>query len=572
MSLAFILAVAAPPHQPVGLQLRYMAALSAGEAATRALFVDPAQADGLVEMAAREGGLAAQYPIIEEGPDGRKWVIFSRARQIQQDWDRVYIVEADSRIGAERPASEDGGWRIESAEAAVDLFTEVDRTENLPPDGGEARIWAELQVKAGTGPLVLRLNWPYQVQEMRWNGRSVPFRRMGSLLWAPGQSQGGRIEVVYRAWPRDKSGDQVGPDLAHLTAWWMPTINRLPHPTRVKISGPEAWQLWSEGEHLGTTIKDGRKTSSFRCDVPISFPKAMGGLYTLAGEKMSGKVVLRSWQRTPVEPDRAAADLLRLERGLAWFAERLGPFPFDRYEVIDAEGFYGIESYTHTLLRRNITTRFATHELLHTWLGGLAPCAYTRDTWNEGFTQYIDSVLFQGNSDGTLQQGYRARSVAVPLDRMGVAWANGNASYTRGAYTARMLHQEVGDEAFWRAMKALCAEARGQDLSWVEIRPFFEKASGQKLDGFWRQWVSGAVFPTVRVASKTEVQPGLWDVEVEQSGTPEPFRLMVGWKGVAEPMRITEFRQKVRVASQAEPELELYPHTLASPAPSESRG
>jgi hypothetical protein len=562
MSLACLLA--ALPLQPVGLQLKYIGALAAGEAATRALFVDPAQAEGLIELAGREGGLAAQFPVIDEGPDGRKWVIFSRARQIQQDWDRVYFVEADGRIGAERPAWEDGGWRIESAEAEVDFFPKADPAGNPPEGAGEARIRAVLQVKAGTGPLVLRLNSPYQVQEMRWNGRAAPFRRLGSLLWSPGQTESGRIELNFFAALGDKSGDHVGRDLAHLTAWWMPTINRLPHPTQVKVSGPEAWELWSEGEHLGTTVKDGRKTSAFRCRVPISFPKAMGGLYSLAGEKHAGSVVLRSWQRSPVESDRAAADISRLERGLQFFSERLGPFPFDRYEVIDAEGFYGIESYTHTLLRRSITTRFATHELLHTWLGGLAPCAYTRDTWNEGFTQYIDSVLFQGNSDGTLQQGYRARSVSVPLDRMGIAWANGNASYTRGAYTARMLHQEVGDKAFWRAMKAICKEGIGQDLSWIELRPFFERASGMDLDWFWRQWVSGAAFPTLKVISKSEVQPGLWAVIVEQSGAPKPFRLKVGWKGAAEPALVTEARQIIRISSEAEPEIELFPHTLAS--------
>jgi hypothetical protein len=531
---------------------RIEAALVAGEPALRQLFANPADADALIEMAQREGGLAAQRPLVGPGPDGRTWTVFTRFREIQQDWDHAHPMLPDGRLGPARPISASGGWRIEGAQVEARFY----------PEESRVGVTARLQIEPGSGPLVMRLGSQFRVRRARWNGNPAQFARLGSLLWTPGRAAGGELEVTYDGVVNTAGHDLITADIAHVTAWWLPTINRLPHPIETTLTGPEDWELWAEGDAVSDTRQDGLRTIRRRCSIPISFPKLMGGKYTLAGEQSLGGITLKSWQRDPLQPERAGRDLQRLAEGMAFFSERLGPFPFDRYEVIDAETYYGIESYTHTLLRRNITTRFATHELLHTWLGGLAPCAYSQDTWNEGFTQYIDSVLFQGNSDRTLEQGFRARSAAVPLSAMPVAWANGNASYMRGAYTARMLHQEIGDDAFWKAMKALCRDARGQDLTWPALRPFFEQASGRDLAWFWRQWVTGAQWPTLTAEAAAD-GPGRWRVRVTQSGTPTPFRLKIGWPGQDKPVVMDQLMQEFLVESDAEPTPALFPHTLA---------
>ena len=66
--------------------------------------------------------------------------------------------------------------------------------------------------------------------------------------------------------------------------------------------------------------------------------------------------------------------MAKIARACEFFEKNLGPFPFPSYEVFDADTYYGIESYSYTLLNRTVTTRFVTHELGHTWFGGIAPC------------------------------------------------------------------------------------------------------------------------------------------------------------------------------------------------------
>ena len=196
---------------------------------------------------------------------------------------------------------------------------------------------------------------------------------------------------------RSDGEDKVATNVAYLTAWWTPSIARLPHTTEVKIDAPEDWHVVSEG------LSNGPR--SFRCDVPISYPKVMGGLYRLAAEAKDPKGrTFQAYHLDPVQPERGKRDVALMLEAVEFFEKTLGDWPFPGYTCYDADTYYGIESYSHTLLRRNITTTFVTHEMGHTYFGGLVPSAYVWDSWNEGLTQYIDSVVFRNNRDGTFSE------------------------------------------------------------------------------------------------------------------------------------------------------------------------
>lgn len=546
-------------------------AVGAGqETRIQRLWARPSDASSLLDMSRRRGSSRGLRVDVIPTPPGWPreagyWAVFSGPQMIQQDRDLVYqvIETADGlRIGREVPEWAPDPYRITSANLDV----------RLAPTEGRASFSTDLRLALSgkARALVFRQNLFYRLVSAKLDGTQatvatvpdgeVPAPQAGSVLKAGGllivwsDRKYERVEFAFTGSPERGSEDKITPTIAHLTAWWVPSIGRLPFTTRTRIVGPKGWVLQSEGSSVQgreTAFKASEppgadeQAAEFRCDLPIAYPKVIAGRYVLAAELTDSGKTFRAYQLEPADKTRAEADVRMLAEGNRFFEPLLGPFPFKSYAVFDADTFYGIESYSYTLLRRDITTRFATHEMGHTYFGGLAPSAYTRDTWNEGVTMYVDSVLLGKNADRTLQQGLRTLDIPVPLNAMWLAWGNQGASYTRGAYVMKMLEAEIGAEKVAVGLRDIVKSRVGKETIWDDLRPSFERASGTDLGWFWRQWVDSAQFPSLTIASaETVTRDGSFTtyVKVRQtSASPMRlrFRMIASAPGQTKPIEVT---------------------------------
>ena len=554
-SLSTLLLALLAPLQPPQVSVTSLrdAVGSGNRARVEAMFARPADASYLFEMAGRRGGLRSLKVYMIPAPpgwdkDGPFWAVFSTRQDIEQDHDTVYgFVQTDNglRLGKEIPE-----WRAQTAKlknlrADVQLF----------PAESKAAISSHVDLEpwAGKGALVFRLNENYVVNRATVDGATVQllkagrdtvptpvdggFLRAGSLLILWSSKRPENVSFDYEGIVRSDGEDKVGSNAAYVTAWWTPSIARLPHKTAVRIVAPQEWHAVSEGIPATAaeagfqpiSITADTKVSTFKCDVPISYPKVIAGKYTLAAESKDAKGrTFRSYQLDPVEEARGKTDVGLMAESVAFFEKHLGEFPFPGYSCYDADTYYGIESYSHTLLNRRITTTFVTHEIGHTYFGGLTPSAYVRDSWNEGMTQYIDSVVFRNNRDGTLQNALRTLNVAVPLTQMPVAHSYGSTTYWRGAYAMKMLEAEIGQDKVLAALREIVRDRKGKDTTWPDLRPYFEKSGGKNLGWFWSQWIEKAEFPLVRIVRCDVVMREnryRTFVTVEQTGTYAPYHL-----------------------------------------------
>lgn len=517
----------------------------------QALFARAEDARYLSEAVNRRGGLRAWRVNMVDAPSDRReagqvWVVFHARHDIQEDRDVVVPVIRTGdglRLGKEIPEWAPDKYQIDQQH--VDAL--------LQPDRGSITVQTrvEFRTSASARSVVMRLGQPYVLQRasIQTGDLKVENAEPGTRVKAdPGEALkvGGLVIIDsekalehatlrYQGSINTPTEDKITTNVAYITAWWLPSIGRLPFTTRTNVTGPKDWTLISEGEPIqtrGATLfgaMENTQTVQFECSLPIAYPKIVGGKYTMAAEKVVDGRTYRSYQLDPVEPERAKRDVELIADSIAWFEKNLGKFPFSRYFVFDADTYYGIESYSYTLLRRSITTQFVTHEIGHTYFGGIVPCAYTRDTWNESLTQYVDSVLYAQNRDGSLQAGLRSINLQKPLSKMDVAHADGSSTYYRGAYVMRMLENEIGLPAMLKAMQEMVATRRGKPTIWDDLRPYFERAGGQDLKWFWDQWIHGATFPTVAVTdAQTVSRDGKWRnfVRIGQTGD-RNFRLRV---------------------------------------------
>ncbi len=573
---------------------------SNNKGAVVSLFSNPDYADYLLRMSGRQGGFThVKVAVIPAPPgweqSGAYWAVFHSHQDIEQDHDPVFPIQnGHGLLGREIPLWGEGINPIFQSRADVHIL----------PSASEADITADLFFKR-TGPrkaTILRLNDYYMLHSARVDGaseklviaddRAVPVvepgetLRAGSLLipWAPAPIASATF--TYSGILRNVGEDKISANEAYVTAWWVPTTAQLPHQSSVRVVAPKEWTIRSEGSVSSTgwdsaaTAGPREQVVSYRCEIPISFPKVAAGNYLLAASVQDRGRSFSAYDLGPkLDEGRGKQDVDTAARAVRFYENLLGSFPFSGYDVLDSDSYYGIESYNYTVLRKDITSWATSHEIGHTYFGGLVPCPYVRDTWNEGMTQYVDSVLFKKDSDHTLEGGIATVNLGVPLTQMFVPWEYNDASYMRGAYVMRMLENEIGFDGVRNGLRDLIKTRVGKDTAWPDLRASFERASGQQLEWFWNQWIAGATFPKLTVlGAKTSRAGDEWvtRVRVSQSGTRKPFRLRFQIKSTSgtdveeQPEEMSSASQEFDVKTEFRPlrvAVDPFQYTLAKVGP-----
>ncbi|MBV6491693.1 MAG: hypothetical protein CNCCGFBP_02342 [Fimbriimonadaceae bacterium] len=578
-----------PTSQDLRAEALHKLRLALGSGIERNLQTEFARAQDsayLIEMAGRRGGLTrVGVKVIPTPPgwpdDDLGWAVFHAFHGIQSDHDPLHtLIRAAEgpRVGREIAEAAPQSSRVRHASLDVTLL----------PSTNQVRVSARLDLERLNGEKapVFRLNDAYVLSKASVNGEparlvvasseSAPELKQGDVVQAGGivvvwsSAPVRSVELEYVAKLSGTASEKVTSAAAYVTSNWVPTLGRQPMTTTTRITHPEEWLAFSEGEpadpaKLGFPPRNppaGMRIVAFKNDLPISFPKVVAGPYQLAAETEANGKPIRAYHLGPPDAARGKQQVDLLRRGMEFMEARFGAFPYSSYSLLEADTYYGIESYSYTLLNRSISTRFPVHELVHTWFGGMAPCSYTKDTWNEGVTQYVDSVLFDGNRDGTLQGGLRTLDLAKPLSQMALPHLDGSATYFRGAFVMKALEAEIGLEAVLAGLKALAAKRRGLDTTWADLRPFFEEASGKDLAWFWRQWIENATFPMLQIVEAQKVfRDGSWGtwVQVRQTGVPTPFRLRIevtlsaGTKSTKKVVEMSKASELFRIDSDFEP-------------------
>jgi hypothetical protein len=542
-------------------------------------FESPFGARYLFAMAQNRGGLPKIKIAIIPAPPGWPpgyWAIFHTVQTIEEDHDPVYRVDkmgaGDWKVGPELPEDDTAGWRIASQSYEAKLF----------PSSSHVEIRVQLLLKRGESKAVpFRLNDNYKSKgAVVATDLEIPtpkegsIVRAGSLLIPWTRHLPSELNFAYSGTLPTSHEDEINRQDAYLTAWWLPSLGRLPFTVSATIQAPLRWKVRAEGVQESFRKVGKEQIVKFDCNLPISYPKIIGGDYRKVATTLSSGDRYSIYQLEPIDRVRAVSDLKNMVEAASFYRKNLGRLPFGGYECYDSVRYYGIESYSHTLLQRGVT-HFISHEMGHSYFGGLAPCPYVDDSWCEGVTEYVDSVLLLHDADQSLENGLKTVDVDVPLTQMPIPWNLGDASYWRGCYVMKMLEAEIGADKVLAALRAIASDRIGKDTRWADLRSYFERSSATNLDWFWNQWIENSTFPTLLYTTvSAPLSSGKWDVslKVVQQRVPHPFRLRFGVKiaGVADqrvhPVVLSDWDKEVHFITERKPnhiELLVFPYTLA---------
>ena len=230
------------------------------------------------------------------------------------------------------------------------------------------------------------------------------------------------------------------------------------------------------------------------------------------------------------EPENVAAAIedLGYVPSMLDAAERLlGPYPFDRYDIVLMPPAYragGMENPNANFINvlsaspGNHQPQFSSvvaHEMAHSWMGDLVTCATWNDTWlNEGFaTYYQGRILDEMNAlDRAELERYFARTsyddyvhattqapqVTVmhrSFERSERPSTFNTASYQKGALFLRMIEDSAGRAVFDGFVREWLKRYR---FHWVDDRAFvqlFRERVGLPEAYHLDEWLYGTGFP-----------------------------------------------------------------------------
>jgi aminopeptidase N len=281
--------------------------------------------------------------------------------------------------------------------------------------------------------------------------------------------------------------------------------------------------------------------------------------------------------------DKAKAALVHHAAWIAAMEQAFGRYPYGKYMTVQCPTRWGgFEAPGNVQLAESLfdnPTRgqgTLAHELVHMWFGDAVGYAVWREVWlSEGFASYFGPWLHAQSGGPTLsesmsnlrarwRQSFEGRTKSIRDDRFAHPdQALNSNTYPKGAWVLHMLRGEVGDDAFFSALKAYVAACRGRSVTTADFVEIIERETKTELSWFFEQWLDRIDCPTIRLT------PGPNSIEITQmqKGDAYKFWIRLRWQNdkdepVVKRIRVESTSTKVAITGachdlQIDPKVEL---------------
>ncbi|MGC8736540.1 MAG: ChaN family lipoprotein [Dissulfurimicrobium sp.] len=220
---------------------------------------------------------------------------------------------------------------------------------------------------------------------------------------------------------------------------------------------------------------------------------------------------------------KKARDYIKFYEGL------IGPYPFKRFAVVENMAPTGLGFATYTLLGQQVIrlpfivdTSFG-HEILHSWFGNSIYVDYGQGNWCEGLTTYLADYLYkERKGEGKAArhdmlinyQSYVHKDNTLPIHDFASQFdkAAKAVGYDKCAFVFHMLRHEIGNEAFYKAIKKLVSDYSFKVVSWNDLEHIFSQVSGKDLSYFFSEWLGRSDVPILSIT----MDPSATGIIIEQ--------------------------------------------------------
>ncbi|MGW2048118.1 M1 family metallopeptidase [Streptomyces sp. NPDC001858] len=427
------------------------------------------------------------------------------------------------------PANGDSRYRVHRYELTLDYRPGPNRLS------GAARINAI----AGRSPLAeFQLNLAdFKIGRVRVDGRQTHYtHRGGRLRIRPAKpiraGAAFTVEIHWSGNPKPVSSPWGGIGWEELgdgalvasqpvgAPSWYPCNDRPADKASylISVTVPSAYSVVAGGRMLTRTTKASTTTWVYEQSAPTSsylvglsigkYQTVLLGDPGLGGIPQHGHIpghLLAEFSR----------DFARQPGMMHLFQQLFGPYPFDEYAVVvaDEELDVPVEAQGLSLFGVNHvdgargSERLVAHELAHQWFGNSVSIADWRHIWlNEGFAKYAEWLWSERSGGRSAQQlaavAHRllsSRPQDLRLADPGRKSMFDDRLYERGGLTVHALRCALGDEAFFRLLRAWLGLHRGGSVTTSTFVAHAARFAPEPLDDLFDAWVYGTALPPLPI-------------------------------------------------------------------------
>jgi len=256
---------------------------------------------------------------------------------------------------------------------------------------------------------------------------------------------------------------------------------------------------------------------------------------TQAGEVKG--IPVASWVY-PENKEQAFYDYAQATEILPFFIERVGAYPYRKLANVQSKTvFGGMENAGAIFYTENSITgkrqmeELLTHEIAHQWFGNSATETDWPHLWlSEGFATAMthlymeqkhgrDSLVHRMEKDRNEVLAFSKIKKAPVVDTLGrthpMTLLNAH-SYQKGGWVLLMLRNQVGNDAFWKAVRTYYATYKGKNASTEDLQKVFETVSGKNLQQFFTQWLYRPENPNLQISWKYNAPMKQIDLTITQ--------------------------------------------------------
>lgn len=449
----------------------------------------------------------------------------------------------------------------------------------------------------GTRKASLRLTPAAHIESVSISGALVPFSFSKGILSLDIPGSAGRgpvpVSVAYRAVFNDplpqtpgSSEDPTYGVNGVITgqgtflgdgAGWYPAPAALPYKRSVRVTAPAGMEAVTAGRRVSRGTEGAVSRSSWEEERPVDGLTLCAGPYRIEERRVAGLDIYTYFY--PENAPLASRYLDAAAKYLGFYIDLFGPYPFEKFAVV--ENFfptgYGLPSFTllgGAIIRLPfiIDTSFP-HEIAHSWWGNGIQVDQNEGNWSEGLVTYLADYLLKERHSAAEGRAYRMQILAdfaafvgrdndFPLSGFvsRVDPASRAIGYGKAAMVFHMVRTEIGDRAFFAALREICRERLYRSAAWSDFERAFSRSSGRDMSSFMQQWLTRQGGPRPVLANVTRRREGQgWTVSgaiVQQPPLYElhlPLRLETAGPPVEASVPISQGETTFSISSPTEP-------------------
>ena len=361
---------------------------------------------------------------------------------------------------------------------------------------------------------------------------------------------------------RDGNPSATGDNWPNRVHYWIPSLD---HPSAkatvsFTVSAPQRYEVIANGKFVRLT--GNAATSHWKFDEAKAIPPycmiitANQGAIINSPDKSVTNLMFNVAQR---DREYAPKGFSAAAPSLAFFNETIAPYPYEKLAlIVGATQFGGMENSSAIVFASNVfdprgqekqSQRFGipqriesvvAHEIAHQWFGDSVTESTWADLWlSEGFATYFAALFIQKHDGDEAFRAYmldnarkyfayeKQRNAPIhdtqTQDLMKLLNEN---NYEKGSWVLHMLRMRLGDESFFRGLRAYYNEHREGNASTDDLRAALERESKTNLREFFTRWVYGSGHPVYAWSSRTVTQrngANLVTIVIRQTQTGLPF-------------------------------------------------